>query len=427
MPGSMSDTYQDASSNSDSYDSSAPWIQWFTSLEGHEYLIPVAEEFIEDDFNLTGLQSSVPFYRQALDMILDVEMDPEIKDDEMEKIEASASSLFLLIHQRFLLSKQGLHLMASRYRQCDFGECPRMLCRDMPLIPIGLSDIPGKFSAKLFCPNCVDIYNAPFGSTIDGMESCRIGLTIFTSVILLSRVGYRPLQFYSKVLIEVSSILVTSVITIFASPFFYVFGSLYDLNYFTGFIYTNAVTKKLLGLNITVENHDVMLQQPCIYMCNHQSSIDTLILGAIVPRRTVVLMKRSILYYPLFGLFAALSRNIFINRKNYQSALDSLAKAAKRLKEDNLGVFVFPEGTRSHSSSLLPFKKGSFHLAIKAGVPIIPVVVSPYNHLYSSKARTFLSGDINVKVNYGKENVDELISRVRDQMNLALAQFGTIN
>lgn len=50
-----------------------PWIAWFCSLGGHQYFAEVADEFVEDDFNLTGLNSIVPFYKEALDMILDLE------------------------------------------------------------------------------------------------------------------------------------------------------------------------------------------------------------------------------------------------------------------------------------------------------------------------------------------------------------------
>lgn len=57
-----------------------PWIAWFCSLTGHHYFVEVAEEFIEDDFNLTGLNSIVPFYKEALEMILDLEPG-NIKED----------------------------------------------------------------------------------------------------------------------------------------------------------------------------------------------------------------------------------------------------------------------------------------------------------------------------------------------------------
>lgn len=53
--------------------SSLTWIAWFCSLPGHEYFCEVTEDFIEDDFNLTGLSAMVPFWKEAMEMVLDVE------------------------------------------------------------------------------------------------------------------------------------------------------------------------------------------------------------------------------------------------------------------------------------------------------------------------------------------------------------------
>lgn len=64
---------EDVESVSESGTESLTWIGWFCSLPGHEYFAEVSEDFIEDDFNLTGLNALVPFYREALEMILDVE------------------------------------------------------------------------------------------------------------------------------------------------------------------------------------------------------------------------------------------------------------------------------------------------------------------------------------------------------------------
>lgn len=63
----------ESESPSDSGTDSLTWISWFCSLPGHEYFAEVSEDFIEDDFNLTGLNALVPFYKEALEMILDVE------------------------------------------------------------------------------------------------------------------------------------------------------------------------------------------------------------------------------------------------------------------------------------------------------------------------------------------------------------------
>jgi len=133
-----------------------PWIAWFCSLGGHQYFAEVADDFVEDDFNLTGLNSIVPFYKEALEMILDLEpgkiasfpwcyvasLDPfpihifcvcfiilplgtpineqsigalieedSTKVPDVSIVEASAEQLYGLIHQRFIVTRQGLQQM----------------------------------------------------------------------------------------------------------------------------------------------------------------------------------------------------------------------------------------------------------------------------------------------------------------------------
>jgi lysophosphatidate acyltransferase len=94
-----------------------------------------------------------------------------------------------------------------------------------------------------------------------------------------------------------------------------------------------------------------------------------------------------------------LSGTVFIDRGNRDSALKSLAKATEDMKNRKQSVWIFVEGTRSYAETpiLLPFKKGAFHLAIEAGVPIVPVVVGNYSNLYSPKNRRFESGSIKIR------------------------------
>ncbi|CAK7266089.1 casein kinase 2 regulatory subunit [Sporothrix epigloea] len=175
------------------------WIASFCSLLGHEYFAEVSEEFIEDDFNLTGLQSQVQLYKEALEMILDV--DPEDDDDDEDEeedeenetgeermrhagerrdhsrmpsdlsmIEGSAEMLYGLIHQRFICSRVGIQQMSEKYELSHFGVCPRTYCNLARTLPIGLSDIPGEDTVKLFCPSCLDVYVPPNSrfQTVDG-------------------------------------------------------------------------------------------------------------------------------------------------------------------------------------------------------------------------------------------------------------------
>lgn len=144
------DTY-----SSDEVDS---WISQFCSAFGHDYFVEVAPEFIEDDFNLTGLSSIVPYYKQALDLILDLEPEEPIQPNDMPIVEHTAELLYGLIHSRFIITKQGLHAMAEKYQNNSFGSCPRYYCDGMHMMPIGRFDSPGIETIRLYCPSCNDIY-----------------------------------------------------------------------------------------------------------------------------------------------------------------------------------------------------------------------------------------------------------------------------
>ncbi|CAO3600228.1 unnamed protein product [Absidia cylindrospora] len=186
------------------------WVSWFCSLSGHEYYAEVSDDFMDDDFNLTGLSALVPYYNEALDMILDIEYeDDDINDDDEDEDESSifdgrddngiglgdsesrdkhqeqddgfwkeqpltkrrahvdpsvvepyAVMLYGLIHQRYLLTRNGLRLMAERYASGEFGFCPRTYCGKCPVIPTGRYDEPGRENVKLYCPCCMDIQSS---------------------------------------------------------------------------------------------------------------------------------------------------------------------------------------------------------------------------------------------------------------------------
>ncbi|KAI9723307.1 MAG: hypothetical protein M1812_001190 [Candelaria pacifica] len=107
--------------------------------------------------------------------------------------------------------------------------------------------------------------------------------------------------------------------------------------------------------------------------------------------------------------------------------------AAAQMQRDRQSVFIFPEGTRSYYSQpdLLPFKKGAFHLAIQAKVPIVPIVAANYSNVMHVQSRRFQPGDIPVKVlppiptaHLTSADVDELTRHTRELM---LAELGRLS
>ncbi|KAH8425524.1 1-acylglycerol-3-phosphate O-acyltransferase SLC1 [Aspergillus melleus] len=149
-----------------------------------------------------------------------------------------------------------------------------------------------------------------------------------------------------------------------------------------------------------VSGNEHLSTRPAVFISNHQSELDVLMLGAVFPPYCSVTAKKSLRHVPVLGWFMALSRTVFIDRANRETAVKAFDSAADEMRTHRQSVFIFPEGTRSYSDDpeMLPFKKGAFHLAVKAGVPIVPVVVESYSHILSPRNMRFNAGTIDIKV-----------------------------
>lgn len=130
------------------------WISWFCRLKGNEFYCEVDEDYIQDDFNLSGLSSIVPYYDYALDIILDVESREQLSEQQHELVDSAAEMLYGLIHARYILTNRGMLAMLEKYKQGHFGRCPRYLCNNQQCLPTGTSDIFRTATVKTFCPKC---------------------------------------------------------------------------------------------------------------------------------------------------------------------------------------------------------------------------------------------------------------------------------
>ncbi len=115
--------------------------------------------------------------------------------------------------------------------------------------------------------------------------------------------------------------------------------------------------------------------QAYVYAANHQSQFDIMVLLATLPGPFVYLAKHTLFRIPVFGQAIARMGCIPVDRTNLQAAIKSLNQAS-RLVRGGRSVAFFPEGTRSATGHLLPFKKGSFVMATQSGQPIVPVSIS---------------------------------------------------
>lgn len=148
-----------------------------------------------------------------------------------------------------------------------------------------------------------------------------------------------------------------------------------------------------------IEGSEHLSTRPAVFIGNHQSELDVLMLGEIFPPYCSVTAKKSLSRIPVLGWFMSLSKTVFIDRANRETAMKAFDSAAEEMRTHRQSVFIFPEGTRSYSDKpeMLPLKKGAFHLALKAGVPIVPIVAENYSHVLSPKNMRFEAGTIRIK------------------------------
>lgn len=186
---------------------------------------------------------------------------------------------------------------------------------------------------------------------------------------------------------------------------------------------------RILGIKLNISGLDSTAKMPpSVVVANHQDNLDLYICGGAVPKRTVSVGKKSLLYIPGFGLLYWLAGNVLIDRSSSKNSKATLNATTDALTKGNRSIWVFPEGTRNHGKNLLPFKKGAFRMAIEAGVPIVPICVSSYSG--KLKLNKLVSGTVNIQildpistVGMSTKDADRLMSECWDKMKQTIDQL----
>lgn len=140
---------------------------------------------------------------------------------------------------------------------------------------------------------------------------------------------------------------------------------------------TRNISRHVLKISKTktdIRGVENIPEEPCIFVCNHQAIFDAFLLIANISKITGFISKIEIKSYPLIGYWIKQMHSVFIDRKNIRQAVKAIDEGVENLKK-GYSMIIFPEGTRSLKSEMAEFKKGSMKLAIKAGVPIVPITI----------------------------------------------------
>lgn len=181
-----------------------------------------------------------------------------------------------------------------------------------------------------------------------------------------------------------------------------------------------------VGVHVEVKGIERIPPGPCIFAANHTSSADAPAVVGAIPRRIAILLKRSLFDWPIVGQAFRLAHFIPVDRFNRESAIESVDKAIEALRNGQ-SFLIYPEGTRSPDGRLQQFKKGTAVMAIKSGVPVVPVACSGAHRIMEKRKLIIHPGKILVEfldpidpTQYSLDHREALIQKIHDSVAAAL-------
>ncbi len=196
----------------------------------------------------------------------------------------------------------------------------------------------------------------------------------------------------------------------------------------SGAIWGDLATS-LAGIDLRVEGEEhLWSHRPAVFIFNHQSALDAILMIKLIRRDVTGIGKMELKKNPIFGPIFTAAGVVFIDRANSARAIDALKPAVEALKQGR-SLVIAPEGTRSPTPRLGRFKKGAFHLAMQAGVPIVPVVFRNVLDAFPKDATIVRPATIEAVVlepiettDWTVEALDEEIAEIRDRYLQVLHQ-----
>lgn len=180
------------------------------------------------------------------------------------------------------------------------------------------------------------------------------------------------------------------------------------------------------GVRVRVKGAERIPTGVCLFAANHTSSADAPAVVGAIPRRIAILLKKSLFRFPIVGQAFLLAHFIPVERGNREAAIESLEKAAEALRGGQ-SFLIYPEGTRSPDGRLQEFKKGAVVMAIKAGVPIVPIACSGAHRVMEKRSLVIYPREILVEflepidaTKYSMERRDALNNCLHDALAAAL-------
>jgi putative phosphoserine phosphatase / 1-acylglycerol-3-phosphate O-acyltransferase len=168
------------------------------------------------------------------------------------------------------------------------------------------------------------------------------------------------------------------------------------VNFFTATWSQLLLTASGVQLNILGEEN-LTAQRPAVFIFNHRNQADPVIVGALIRDNWVAVGKKELENDPIMGTLGKVLDSVFIDRDNATAAVESLHQVEERARQ-GLSIMIAPEGTRLDTTSVGPFKKGPFRMAMAVGIPIVPIVIRNAEIIAHRNSTTMNPGTVDVAV-----------------------------